>query len=130
MDIVFQSIAGTEAANASFGVNLKLLGEAHAAARSLKRGTVGENVMYFETDMQSHLGIATHRAEAPVHAILCKPQKPPALEHVTEENPSLSASPSATRSCGSYLRQVIPHRIQPNVWHSEHCLIKGNLGQN
>jgi len=80
--------------------------------------------------MLSHLGIATHRAEAPVHAILCKPQRPPALERVTEENPSLSASPSATRSCGSYLRQVIPHQIQANVWHSEYGLIRGNPGQN
>ena len=80
--------------------------------------------------MQSHLGIATHRAEASVHTILCKLQRPLALERVTEENPSLSASPSATRSCGSYLHRVIPHQIQPNVWHSEHCLIKGNPGQN
>jgi hypothetical protein len=40
------------------------------------------------------------------------------------------ASPSATRSCGSYLRQVIPHQIQANVWHSKYGLIRGNPGQN
>ena len=57
---MFQSIAGTEAANASFGVNLKLLGEAHAAARSLKRGTVGDNVMYFETGQGSCLSANAH----------------------------------------------------------------------
>ncbi len=60
VDLVFQSIAGTEAANASFGVNLKLLGEAHAAARSLKRGTVGDNVMYFETGQGSCLSANAH----------------------------------------------------------------------
>src|SRR5204863_8765120 len=49
VDLVLQSIAGTEAANASFGVTLAMLGEAVDAARSLKRGTVGDNVMYFET---------------------------------------------------------------------------------
>ena len=47
VDLVFQSIAGTQAANASFGIDLALLHEAQAAARSLKRGTLGENLMYF-----------------------------------------------------------------------------------
>ena len=55
VDLVFQSIAGTEAANRSFGINLKLLAEAHDAAHSLKRGTVGNNVMYFETGQGSAL---------------------------------------------------------------------------
>src|SRR6201996_8965004 len=49
VDLVFQSIAGTEAANRSFGVDLALLREAHDAGRALKRGSVGDNVMYFET---------------------------------------------------------------------------------
>src|SRR6201987_4631495 len=49
VDLVFQSIAGTEAANRSFGVNLALLREAREAGLSLGRGTVGHNVMYFET---------------------------------------------------------------------------------
>src|SRR5215468_6632080 len=48
VDLVFQSIAGTEAANRSFGIDLALLAEARAAALSLRRGTIGDNVMYFE----------------------------------------------------------------------------------
>ena len=55
VDLVFQSIAGTEAANASFGVNLALLGEAWQAARELHRGTVGDDLMYFETGQGSAL---------------------------------------------------------------------------
>lgn len=55
VDLVFQSIAGTEAANRSFGFDLSLLAEAEAAARSLGRGTVGDNVMYFETGQGSCL---------------------------------------------------------------------------
>ena len=55
VDLVFQSIAGTQAANASFGIDLALLGEARAAALSLGRGTVGNNVMYFETGQGSAL---------------------------------------------------------------------------
>jgi len=49
VDLVFQSIGGTELTNRNFGVNLAILKEAHEAALSLKRGTVGDNVMYFET---------------------------------------------------------------------------------
>lgn len=60
VDLVFQSIAGTEAANAGFGVNLKLLDEAHQAALSLRRGTVGNNVMYFETGQGSALSAGAH----------------------------------------------------------------------
>ncbi|MEN8259844.1 MAG: ethanolamine ammonia-lyase subunit EutB [Pseudomonadota bacterium] len=60
VDLVFQSIAGTEAANRSFGVNLALLDEAHAAALSLERGTVGSNVMYFETGQGSCLSADAH----------------------------------------------------------------------
>ena len=55
VDLVFQSIGGTEATNASFGVNLALLREAQQAARELKRGTVGDQVMYFETGQGSAL---------------------------------------------------------------------------
>ena len=55
VDLVFQSIAGSEKANLSFGVTPELLDEAHAAALSLKRGTVGDNVMYFETGQGSAL---------------------------------------------------------------------------
>ena len=60
VDLVFQSIAGTETANASFGISLALLGEANKAARELKRGTVGDNVMYFETGQGSALSANGH----------------------------------------------------------------------
>jgi len=55
VDLVFQSIAGTEQANTSFGIGLSVLREAHDAARSLHRGTVGDNLMYFETGQGSAL---------------------------------------------------------------------------
>jgi ethanolamine ammonia-lyase large subunit len=60
VDLVFQSIAGTEAANAGFGVTLALLGEANAAAQALKRGAVGQNVMYFETGQGAPLSAGAH----------------------------------------------------------------------
>ncbi len=60
VDLVFQSIAGTEAANRSFGIDLAVLAEAHAAALALKRGTVGDNVMYFETGQGSCLSADAH----------------------------------------------------------------------
>ena len=60
VDLVFQSIAGTEAANRSFGVSLALLDEARAAALALRRGTVGDNVMYFETGQGSALSAGAH----------------------------------------------------------------------
>lgn len=55
VDLVFQSIAGTQKANAGFGINLNLLEEARSAALSLNRGTVGNNCMYFETGQGSAL---------------------------------------------------------------------------
>ena len=78
VDLVFQSIAGTEAANQSFGVNLALLDEAHQAALSLKRGTVGDNVMYFETGQGSALsananhGLDQQTCEARAYAVARK----------------------------------------------------------
>jgi len=60
VDLVFQSVAGTEAANRSFGVDLALLREAREAGLSLRRGTVGENVMYFETGQGSALSANAH----------------------------------------------------------------------
>ncbi|WP_108260231.1 ethanolamine ammonia-lyase subunit EutB [Mangrovicoccus ximenensis] len=60
IDLIFQSVAGTEAANRGFGVDLKLLDEAHAAGLSLGRGTVGDNVMYFETGQGSALSADAH----------------------------------------------------------------------
>ena len=60
MDLVFQSIAGTEPANSSFGVTVPMLLEANEAGRSLKRGTVGDNVMYLETGQGSALSAHAH----------------------------------------------------------------------
>ena len=60
VDLVFQSIAGSQAANESFGVSLALLDEACDAARNLKRGTLGQNVMYFETGQGSALSANAH----------------------------------------------------------------------
>ena len=60
VDLVFQSIAGTEAANRAFGVNLALLAEARAAALAQRRGSVGDNVMYFETGQGSALSAGAH----------------------------------------------------------------------
>jgi ethanolamine ammonia-lyase large subunit len=60
VDLVFQSIAGTEAANRSFGIDLALLAEAREAALSLHRGTIGEHVMYFETGQGSALSANAH----------------------------------------------------------------------
>lgn len=60
VDLVFQSIAGTEASNRSFGIDLALLNEANQAARGLQRGTIGNNVMYFETGQGSALSANAH----------------------------------------------------------------------
>jgi len=60
LDLVFQSIAGTEAANRGFGIDLALLAEAEQAAQSLRRGTVGNNVMYFETGQGAALSADAH----------------------------------------------------------------------
>ncbi|MDO7849534.1 ethanolamine ammonia-lyase subunit EutB [Hymenobacter sp. M29] len=60
VDLTFQSIAGTEAANASFGISLSLLQEAHEATLALHRGTLGQDVMYFETGQGSALSANAH----------------------------------------------------------------------
>jgi ethanolamine ammonia-lyase large subunit len=75
VDLVFQSIAGTEAANRSFGIGLDLLREARDMALSLGRGTVGDNVMYFETGQGSalsadaHHGVDAQTCEARAYAV-------------------------------------------------------------
>jgi len=75
VDLVFQSIAGTEAANRSFGIDLALLREAHQAGLSLRRGSVGNNVMYFETGQGSALsananhGVDQQTCEARAYAV-------------------------------------------------------------
>ncbi|MGD1240320.1 ethanolamine ammonia-lyase subunit EutB [Mycobacterium seoulense] len=60
VDLVFQSIAGTEGANSSFGTSIGMLMEANEAARSLRRGTVGDNVMYLETGQGAALSAGAH----------------------------------------------------------------------
>jgi len=75
VDLVFQSIAGTEAANRSFGVDLAMLDEARGQALALKRGTIGDNVMYFETGQGSalsanaHHGVDQQTCEARAYAV-------------------------------------------------------------
>ena len=75
VDLVFQSVAGTEAANSGFGISLAMLEEAHEAALSLGRGTVGNNVMYFETGQGSclssnaHHGVDQQTCEARAYAV-------------------------------------------------------------
>lgn len=72
VDLIFQSIAGTEAANRAFGIDLKMLDEAWAMARELGRG---ENVMYFETGQGSalsanaHHGVDQQTCEARAYAV-------------------------------------------------------------
>ena len=60
VDLCFQSVGGTQRTNSSFGINLALLSEAHDATLSLNRGTVGNNVMYFETGQGSALSAGAH----------------------------------------------------------------------
>jgi ethanolamine ammonia-lyase large subunit len=75
VDLVFQSVAGTEAANAAFGISLALLGEARDAALALGRGTMGDNVMYFETGQgsalsaEAHHGVDQQTCEARAYAV-------------------------------------------------------------
>ncbi|WP_419786779.1 ethanolamine ammonia-lyase subunit EutB [Pseudodesulfovibrio sp.] len=78
VDLVFQSIGGTEGVNRSFGVNLDILAEGRAAAMALNRGTVGKNVMYFETGQGSalsanaHHGVDQQTVEARAYAVARK----------------------------------------------------------
>lgn len=75
VDLLFQSIAGTEAANAGFGISLKMLDEGYEAVKSLHRGTVGDNCMYFETGQGSALssdanfGVDEQTCEARCYAV-------------------------------------------------------------
>ena len=78
IDLCFQSIGGTEQTNSSFGISLALLDEAYQATLSLNRGTVGNNVMYFETGQGSelsanaHHGVDQQTCEARAYAIARK----------------------------------------------------------
>ncbi|GGU73739.1 ethanolamine ammonia lyase large subunit [Pseudomonas laurentiana] len=75
LDLVFQSIAGTQAANSSFGISLSILQEGYEAGLSLKRGTLGNNLMYFETGQGSalsanaHQGVDQQTCEARAYAV-------------------------------------------------------------
>jgi ethanolamine ammonia-lyase large subunit len=75
VDLVFQSVAGTEAANRGFGVDLSILGEARSAALALNRHSVGDNLMYFETGQgsalsaDSHHGVDQQTVEARAYAV-------------------------------------------------------------
>ena len=62
VDLCFQSIGGTELSNSSFGINLALIEEAYQATLALKRGTIGNNVMYFETGQGSELSANAHHS--------------------------------------------------------------------
>ena len=78
IDLMFQSIAGTQLANDGFGINLNLLQEGYEATLALKRGTVGQNVMYFETGQGSalssnaHHGVDQQTIEARAYAVARK----------------------------------------------------------
>jgi ethanolamine ammonia-lyase large subunit len=78
VDLVFQSIAGTQQANDGFGVSLALLQEGYEAGLSLKRGSLGQNVMYFETGQgsalsaQGHHGVDQQTCEARAYAVARK----------------------------------------------------------
>lgn len=75
VDLIFQSVAGTEAANKSFGINLEMLRAAKAMGEGLARGTLGQNLMYFETGQGSalsanaHHGIDAQTCEARAYAV-------------------------------------------------------------
>ncbi|GAN81945.1 ethanolamine ammonia-lyase subunit EutB [Acidocella aminolytica] len=75
VDLVFQSIAGSQAANEGFGVNLSILREAYEASQSLKRGAIGQDTMYFETGQGAalsagaHFGVDQQTIEARAYAV-------------------------------------------------------------
>ena len=115
VDLVFQSIAGTEAANRSFGIDLALLREAREAALALQRGTVGDNVMYFETGQGSalsadaHHGVDQQTLEARAYAV-ARAFKPLLVNTVRRlHRPGISVRRQADhprRTGGSFLRQA------------------------
>lgn len=78
VDLVFQSIGGTQATNATFGVSLGMLDDAYAMALALRRGSIGDNVMYFETGQGSalsadaHHGVDQQTCEARAYAVARK----------------------------------------------------------
>ncbi len=81
IDLVFQSVAGTQAANESFGISLSILREAYEAGQALRRGTIGQDMMYFEAGQGSclsanaHHGVDQQTCEARAYAV-CRPFSP------------------------------------------------------
>ena len=104
VDLVFQSIAGTEAANASFGVNIAMLKEARERALELKRGTVGNNVMYFETghgsalSANAHHGVDQQTLEARAYGLARHFE--PLLVNTVVGSSGRNICMTASRSCG------------------------------
>ncbi len=129
VDLVFQSIAGTQAANASFGVTLPLLKEAHEAALAQKRGTIGDNVMYFET------GQGSPSRRTPITASTSRPWKPgptrwPAPSGRSSStrwwassarNTSMTARRSFRAAGGSFLRQADGVPLGVDVCYTNHA---------
>ncbi|WP_343621706.1 ethanolamine ammonia-lyase subunit EutB [Acinetobacter proteolyticus] len=78
IDLMFQSIAGTQKANEGFGISLEMLQEGYEATLALNRGTLGNNVMYFETGQGSalssnaHHGVDQQTIEARAYAVARK----------------------------------------------------------
>jgi ethanolamine ammonia-lyase large subunit len=103
VDLVFQSIAGTQAANRSFGIDLALLEEARAAALALGRGSIGDNVMYFETGQGSalsanaHHGVDQQTLEARAYAVARRFR--PLLSTPSWASSGRNISTTARRSC-------------------------------
>ena len=100
---MFQSIAGTQAANKSFGIDLALLAEAREAALSLERGTLGDNVMYFETGQGSalsanaHHGVDQQTLEARAYAV-ARALQAAAGQYVSSASSARNISTTASRS--------------------------------
>lgn len=105
LDLVFQSIAGTEAANAGFGINLNVLQEGYEAGLSLKRGTLGQNLMYFET------GRAARCRPTPTTASTSRPVRPAPMPWPATSNRSWSTPwsvSSAPNTCTTASRSSAP----------------------
>ena len=104
VDLCFQSIAGTQAANRSFGIDLALLAEARDATLSLGRGTVGTDVMYFETGQGSclsadaHHGVDQQTLEARAYAVAANSRRCSSIRSSASSGPNISTTASRFRA--------------------------------